>query len=112
VVGARLHVRKGRPVPRELASMRLRTGTSRRNAVAVFAVVDFLRCCDGHVVGHVLEGRVCRGGGARELEAVGAAVLETTTMSAVACTNPEEESGRWKQCAMEVLRSASEGPEH
>jgi hypothetical protein len=27
-------------------------------------------CSDGHVVGHVLEGRVCRGGGARKLEPV------------------------------------------
>ena len=44
------------------------------NGVAVLAVVECLRCCDGHIVGHVLAGRVCRGGGARELEPVGATV--------------------------------------
>ena len=63
-------------VPRDLAldgGFRLRTGTSRRKGVAVLDIVECLRC---HVVCHVLEGRVCRGGGARELEPVGAAVLE------------------------------------
>ena len=51
-----MHVREGRPVPRDLAldgGSRLRT---------VLAVVECLRCCDGHVVGHVIEDRVCRGG--------------------------------------------------
>jgi hypothetical protein len=53
----------------------------RRNGVAVLAC---LRCCDGHVVGHVLEGRVCRGGDARESSNpfVGAAVLEMHILAA------------------------------
>ena len=65
------------------SGFRLCTATSRRNGVAVLAVIEYLRCCDGHVVGHVLEGRVRRGGGARELEPVGAAVLEMHVLAHV-----------------------------
>ncbi len=72
-----------------MAAFHLRTGTSRRNGMAVLAI-ECLRCCDGRVIGHVLEGRVCRGGGARELEPVGAAVLEQHVAGPV----PGEQVGR------------------
>ena len=59
-----MHVPRTALYPAILLSMAAfgRTGTSRRNGVAVSAVVECLRCCDGHVVGHVIEDRVCRGG--------------------------------------------------